>query len=435
MRSQLRKIKARKAPGPDGISPRLLKECADQLCGVFRHLFNLSLSLEKVPALWKTSCVVPVPKTPRPKEPNHFRPVALTSHLMKTMERIILRHLRPLVGTQLDPLQFAYQPGIGVDDAVIYMLHRSLLHLEDSRSTVRVMFFDFSSAFNTIKPSLLKVKMENVGVDRHCMAAWTTDYLTNRPPFVRLHHCVSDVVLCSTGAPQGTVLSPFLSTLYTSDFTHNTTHCHIQKFSDDTAVVGCVSEGNELEYRTVIKDFVSWSELNQLQLNTSKMIVNFRRKVSHFTLVNIQGLDIEVVESYKFLGVHLNNKLDWTDNTHALYKKGQSRLHLLRRLRSFGVCRALLRTFYDSVMASAIFYAVVCWRGGSTDRDRSRLNKLIRRASSVLDCPLDSIEEVGERRMLAKLTSIMDNTLHDTEGSLSSSFSSRLLHPWCVGRK
>ena len=140
------------------------------------------------------------------------------------------------------------------------------------------------------------------------------------------------------------------------------------------------------------------------------------------------------MESYKFLGVHLNNKLDWTDNTHALYKKGQSRLHLLRRLRSFGVCRALLRTFYDSVVASAIFYAVVCWRGGSTDRDRKRLNKLIKRASSVLDCPLDSMEVVGERRMLAKLTSIMDNTshpLHDTVESLSSSFSSRLLHPRC----
>ncbi|KAK0154710.1 RNA-directed DNA polymerase from mobile element jockey [Merluccius polli] len=419
VRTQLRNIKGWKAPGPDGISPRLLKDCADQLCGVFRHLFNLSLSLEKVPALWKTSCVVPVSKTPHPKEPNHFRPVALTSHLMKTMERIILRHLRTLVGTQLDSLQFAYQPGIGVDDALIYMLHRSLLHLEGSGSTVRVMFFDFSSAFNTIKPSLLKVKM---GVEDGTWE-WTDTWLHGQQTISPTDHTQ--------------VLSPFLFTLYTSDFTHNTTHCHIQKFSDDTAIVGCVSEGNDLEYRTVIRDFVSWSELNQLQLNTSKtkeMIVNFRRKASHFTPVNIQGLDIEVVESYKFLGVHLNNKLNWTDNTHALYKKGQSRLHLLRRLRSFGVCKALLRTFYDSVMASAIFYAVVCWRAGSTDRDRSRLNKLIRRASSVLDGPLDSIEELGERRMLTKLTSIMDNTshpLHDTVGSLRSSFSSRLLHPRC----
>ena len=103
---------------------------------------------------------------------------------------------------------------------------------------------------------------------------------------------MSDVVSCSTGAPQGTVLSPFLFTLYTSDFRHNTTLCHIQKFSDDTAIVGCVSEGNDLEYREVISNFVSWCELNQLHLNTSKtkeMMIDFRRETSHFSPVNIQG--------------------------------------------------------------------------------------------------------------------------------------------------
>ncbi|KAI3364776.1 hypothetical protein L3Q82_000906 [Scortum barcoo] len=65
---QLKKIKARKATGPDGISSRLLRDCADQLCQVVCYIFNLSLSLERVPVLWKTSCVVPVPKTSRPKE-------------------------------------------------------------------------------------------------------------------------------------------------------------------------------------------------------------------------------------------------------------------------------------------------------------------------------------------------------------------------------
>ncbi|KAI3366546.1 hypothetical protein L3Q82_000678 [Scortum barcoo] len=69
-----------------------------------------------------THTVDQFPKTSRPKEPNHFRPVALTSHLMKALERIVLRHLRPLVSPNMDPLQFAYQPGIGVDDAVIYLL-------------------------------------------------------------------------------------------------------------------------------------------------------------------------------------------------------------------------------------------------------------------------------------------------------------------------
>ena len=434
VRRELRRVRVRKAAGPDGISSRLLRDCADQLCEVVRHIFNLSLSLERVPSLWKTSCLVPVPKTTHPREPNHYRPVALTSHLMKTLERMILKHLRPLAAPTMDPLQFAYRAGIGVEDAVIYLLHRSLSHLENSGCAVRVTFFDFSSAFNTVQPSLLRGKLEGAGVDPS-LTAWTIDYLTNRPQYVRLHSCVSDVVVCSTGAPQGTVLSPFLFSLYTSDFRHNTDSCHLQKFSDDTAIVGCVSEGNDLEYKEVIANFVDWCGQNHLRINASKtkeLVIDFRRKAATHPPVNIQGLDIETVDSYRYLGVHLNNKLTWTTNTDALYKKGQSRLYLLRRLRSFGVCRATLKTFYDTVVASALLYAVVCWCFSATEKDRSRLNRLVRRASSVLGTQLQTIEEVGERRILAKLESIMDNAshpLHDTVGALSSSFSGRLLQP------
>ncbi|KAI3361502.1 hypothetical protein L3Q82_013653 [Scortum barcoo] len=107
---------------------------------------------------------------------------------------------------------------------------------------------------------------------------------------------------------------------------------------------------------------------------------------------------------------------------------------MLRRLGSFGVCRPLLRTFYETVVASVVSYAVVCWGGGCSERDKKRLNRLIKRASSVCGCPLDSIEVMGERRALAKLSTIMDNTshpLHQTVGALSSSFSNRLRHPRC----
>ena len=95
----------------------------------------------------------------------------------------------------------------------------------------------------------------------------------------------------------------------------------------------------------------------------------------------------------------------------------------------------LLKTFYDSVVASALFYGVVCWGSSVSTADRKRLNKLIRKASSVLECPLDSVEVVGERRMTAKLSSMMDNDSHplqDTLAALQSSFSDRLLHPKCV---
>ena len=58
-----------------------------------------------------------------------------------------------------------------------------------------------------------------------------------------------------------------------------------------------------------------------------------------------KGTDTEIETSYKYLGVHLNKKLDWADHTAATYKKGQSRVHLLRRLRFFGLHVDLLTFF------------------------------------------------------------------------------------------
>lgn len=91
---------------------------------------------------------------------------------------------------KLDPLQFAYKRGTGVDDAVIYLLHRSILHLEELIGSVRVMFFDFSSAFNTLQPLLLKGKLEGVGVDSQ-LTAWTIVCLTNRPQVLQ-HRCSTE---------------------------------------------------------------------------------------------------------------------------------------------------------------------------------------------------------------------------------------------------
>ncbi|KAI4887110.1 hypothetical protein NFI96_003146 [Prochilodus magdalenae] len=312
-----------KAAGPDGVPPRVLKACATQLCGVLQHVFNMSLCLQRVPVMWKTSCIVPVPKTPRPSDIKDYRPVALTSHIMKTMERLVLEQLRPMVQPLLDPLQFAYQPRLGVEDAIIYLLNRVYAHLDKPASTVRVMFFDFSSAFNTIQPALLGDKLNVMQVDAP-LVSWIVDYLTGRPQYVRLQHCVSDRVVSNTGAPQGTVLSPFLFTLYTTDFNYCTETCHLQKFSDDSAVVGCISRGDEDEYRATVNDFVAWCELSHLQLNVTKtkeLVVDLRRDKAQVTPISIKGVSVDTVEDYKYLGVHIDNKLDWAKNTDALYKK------------------------------------------------------------------------------------------------------------------
>uniref|UniRef100_A0A3B1JXG3 Reverse transcriptase domain-containing protein n=1 Tax=Astyanax mexicanus TaxID=7994 RepID=A0A3B1JXG3_ASTMX len=433
----LRRLRSGKSAGPDEVSPRLLKACAFELGLPLSNIFNMSLQLGRVPTLCKTSCLVPVPKKPRPSELNDFRPVALTSHIMKTMERLLLPLLRPQVQHALDPLQFAYREKIGVEDAVIYLLHRTYSHLDKASSALRIMFFDFSSAFNTIQPPLLRDKLVKMNVDPH-LVSWITDYLTCRPQYVRLTDGTWETVVSSTGAPQGTVLSPFLFTLYTSDFQYNSEMCHLQKFSDDTAIVGCVKGGQEEEYKRQVDDFVAWCRLNQLQLNISKtkeMVVDFRRSGPPLQPVSIEGVDVETVKTYKYLGLQLDNKLDWSTNTDTLYRKGQSRLYFLRRLRSFNICKKLLQMFYQSIVASILFYAVVCWGGNMKRRDASRLDKLVRRAGAVVGMELDSLVTIAERRTLDKLLSIMNNDshpLHTTIMKQRSVFSGRLLSQSCT---
>ena len=76
---------------------------------------------------------------------------------------------------------------------MIFLLHRALTHLEKPGSTVRIMFFDFSSAFNTIQPVLLRDKLVRAGEDVP-LTEWTLNYLTNRPQFVR----IGEGVVCLT---------------------------------------------------------------------------------------------------------------------------------------------------------------------------------------------------------------------------------------------
>ena len=123
-------------------------------------------------------------------------------------------------------------------------------------------------------------KLSRMRVDSHLLD-WISDYLTGRPQYVRLKDTTSDTVVSSTGAPQGTVLAPLLFTLYTSDFCYNSEQlCHIQKYEDDTAIIGCIRDDREEEYQRLVGDFAAWCQTNHLQLNTSKgkeLVIDFRR--------------------------------------------------------------------------------------------------------------------------------------------------------------
>ncbi|KAG5279123.1 hypothetical protein AALO_G00106350 [Alosa alosa] len=349
VRAQLKKLRINKAAGPDRLCPRLLKACAAELGEPLKHIFNLSLRLGQVPSLWKTSCLTPVPKKPHPSELNDYRPVALTSHVMKTMERLVLGMLRPQVRHALDPLQFAYQEKVDVDDAITYLLHRTHSHLDKGKSAVRIMFFDFSSAFNTIQPLRLGYKLLQMGVDAHLERAGG-----------------------GVQEPGGGL---------------------------------CAMVQTQSSSTQHFKDQRRW------------WWISVRSKPTLLP-VPINGVNVEVVSTYKYLGLHLDNKLDWSANTDALYKKGQRRLYFLRRLRSFNVCSKLLRMFYQSVVASVLFYAVVCWGGSTKKKDAGRIDRLVRKAGSVVGAELECITSLSDKRTLNKLINILDNECHPLHSTI-----------------
>ncbi len=137
----------------------------------------------------------------------------------------------------LDPLQFAYRPNRSTDDAVSSTLHLALTHLENKDSYVRMLFIDFSSAFNTI----IINKLNLLGLN-NSLCNWILDFLTGRPQSVRVGLKTSSTTTQSTGAPQGCVLSLLLFMLLTHDCSAKFSSNHIIKFADDTSVVGLIKD-------------------------------------------------------------------------------------------------------------------------------------------------------------------------------------------------
>ncbi len=107
VRRKLRRVNVRKAVGPDGITGRVLRSCANQLSGLFTSIFNESLATSVVPTSFKKSVIIPVPKNSKPSCLNDYRPVALTSTVMKVFERLLKKHICSSIPATLDPLQFA----------------------------------------------------------------------------------------------------------------------------------------------------------------------------------------------------------------------------------------------------------------------------------------------------------------------------------------
>uniref|UniRef100_A0A8C7T6I6 Reverse transcriptase domain-containing protein n=1 Tax=Oncorhynchus mykiss TaxID=8022 RepID=A0A8C7T6I6_ONCMY len=357
---------------------------------------------------------VPVRKKVKITELNDYRPVALTSVIMKCFERLVKDHITYTLLAKVDPLQFAYRPKKSTDDAITITLHTALSHLDKRNTYVRMLFIDYSSAFNTIVPSKLIIKLEGLGLNP-ALCNWVLDFLTGRPQVVKVGNNISTSLTLNTGSPQGCVLSPLMYSLFTHDCVAMHASNSIITFAEDTTVVGLITNNDETAYREEVRVLGVWCQENNLSLNVNKtkeMIVDFRKQQREHPLIHIEGIAVEKVERFKFLSVHITDKLKLSTHTDSVVKKAQQRLFNLRRLRKFGLSPKTLTNFYRCTIESILSDCITAWYGNCTALNRKALQRMVRSAQRITGDKLPALHDTYSTRCHRKAKKIIKDINH-----------------------
>ncbi|PIK41222.1 hypothetical protein BSL78_21929 [Apostichopus japonicus] len=259
----------------------------------------------------------------------------------------------------------------------------------------------------------------------HNLVTWIFNFLTNRSQYVRINqsNCVSNTLVSSTGAPQGTALAPFLFIVYTSDARSSHDTCPLIKFADDTALVGLITGDDGGEYLSQINWFVDYCDQHFLELNvekTKEMVIDFRKGDHEPPPVVIKDLAVNRVSSYKYLGVVLDDQLNWHDHIDYLVRRINPRLYCLRKLNTFNISRNILSIFYNSVIFSVWSYCVNCWGGNVNGTDRKRIDSIISQVSLILGERQQSVNTSYHLHLQSKLAGVLNNSSHPLHINLES---------------
>ena len=357
-------LKRSSAPGPDGVPAGLVKNATESLSIPLSIMWNKSMRTGEVPLLLKRGTIIPVFKGGHRCEAKNYRPVALTSHLIKLFERIMIRKLVEHMNDKelFDEKQHGFRSGRSCLSQLLTH-HQQIIESLCDGYDVDVMYLDFSKAFDKVSHSILIQKLADMGVSGPFLR-WIESFLSERIINVMVNNAFSSDSPVISGVPQGSVLGPLLFLIYIQDMSNEISSARLLFFADDTKIIRDISSIDDCCLMSdELSKLYNWAENNKMVLNGDKFqLLQYTATgaAQPFVYVDPMGSVIEPKNLARDLGVEMSNDANFDAHISSFVDKARGRMRWILRVFSTRDKVAML-TLYNSLVRPIMEYCSQLW--------------------------------------------------------------------------
>jgi hypothetical protein len=400
----IHQLNVSKAPGHDGVSPRVIKKLHALLLLPLVILINTIFTTSTYPEHLKTAHVTGIFKESGEKtDKSNYRPISVLPVLSKVVDSIIKFQIEKFLKTNgvVDRNQLGFRKGSGADLAAIEFSHNIASAL-DKGNIVAAVFFDVSKAFDTIKHDVLLEKMEAYGF-RGQVNEFVRSYLVGRKQAVVVNDMRSEYTEMLNGMAQGSKTGPQFFNLKVHDFKNLPLTCDSQRFADDIVCykIFKIDEVATIE-STLQRDIEivqDYHEINGMQINPKKTkFMIFRAKDNKFKvpdhLNTLRGERIERVLCHRYLGGNFDENLNFEHHIKNICTRITPMINILSKLKYLLPTHILLNIYHAHIQSHINFMSILF--GLSSEKAIDELQTLQNRALKHVFklSPLHSTEDL-----------------------------------------